>query len=111
MPQLPLQLQQERCMHSCRMRCVLHANLLHLQLHATRRLQGISQPSCTHARAACAGCQGSCSDQLPPVVAKQGFKGAQTMPRQLRYSRATKTLCAYPVPEVQALRGKQVCGF
>lgn len=38
-----------------------------------------------------------CSDELPPVIEKQGFKGALTMPRQLDYEPLTKTLCAYPV--------------
>lgn len=55
-----------------------------------------------------AGCKGSCSDELPPVVEKQGFKGALTMPRQLNYEPLTKTLRAYPVKDVEKLRGQQV---
>eukprot|EP00879_Flechtneria_rotunda_P005979 GHRR01006287.1.p1 GENE.GHRR01006287.1~~GHRR01006287.1.p1 ORF type:complete len:494 (+),score=170.52 GHRR01006287.1:2730-4211(+) len=55
-----------------------------------------------------AGCQDSCSDQLPPVVEAQGFKGVQTLPRQLRYNRETKTLNAFPVAETALLRGTQV---
>jgi sucrose-6-phosphate hydrolase SacC (GH32 family) len=42
------------------------------------------------------------------VVEKQGFKGALTMPRQLNYEPLTKTLRAYPVKDVEKLRGKQV---
>eukprot|EP00775_Hariotina_reticulata_P005547 gene5547-5783_t len=54
-----------------------------------------------------AGCEGSCSDQLPEVVAKQGFKGAISLPKQLTFNPATKTLRAYPIKEVELLRGKQ----
>lgn len=49
-----------------------------------------------------------CSDEMPPVMEKQGFKGAQSMPRQLNYDAVTKTLRAYPVKEMELLRGQQV---
>lgn len=49
-----------------------------------------------------------CSDELPDPVKRQGFKGVQTLPRQLTYEPLTKTLRAYPVNETAKLRGKQV---
>jgi len=49
-----------------------------------------------------------CSDELPAAIAKQGFKGAQSMPRKINYEPETKTLRSYPVKEMQQLRGKQV---
>jgi hypothetical protein len=49
-----------------------------------------------------------CSDELPDIIKRQGFKGVQTMPRQLTYEPLTKTLRAYPVNETSTLRGKQV---
>jgi hypothetical protein len=49
-----------------------------------------------------------CSDEKPASVVRQGFKGAQSMPRQLNYDPLTKTLRAYPVEEMALLRGKQV---
>ncbi|WIA23949.1 hypothetical protein OEZ85_013588 [Tetradesmus obliquus] len=55
-----------------------------------------------------AGCSGSCSDQLPDVIARMGFKSAQTLPRVLTYEPLTKTLRAYPVNETALLRGQQV---
>jgi hypothetical protein len=55
-----------------------------------------------------AGCADSCSDQLPPVIERMGFKGTQTVVRQLSYDRVTKTLRAYPVREVELLRGAWV---
>lgn len=55
-----------------------------------------------------AGCSGSCSDELPEVIAKMGFKGVHTLPRRLRFDQATKTLRAYPVEEISQLRGAQV---
>lgn len=55
-----------------------------------------------------AGCTNSCSDELPAVVAKQGFKGALTMPRVLNFDPLTKTLRAYPDEAMHKLRGKQV---
>jgi sucrose-6-phosphate hydrolase SacC (GH32 family) len=55
-----------------------------------------------------AGCKSMCSDEMPPVMEKQGFKGAQSMPRQLNYDSVTKTLRAYPVKEMELLRGQQV---
>lgn len=52
-----------------------------------------------------------CSDELPVPIKRQGFKGVQTLPRQLTYEPLTKTLRAYPVQETNKLRGKQVgCG-
>lgn len=50
-----------------------------------------------------------CSDEMPGAIKRQGFKGAQTLPRQLTYEPLTKTLRAYPVEETNKLRGKQVC--
>ena len=55
-----------------------------------------------------AGCSGSCSDQLPDVIARMGFKSAQTLPRVLTYEPLTKALSAYPVNETSLLRGQQV---
>lgn len=55
-----------------------------------------------------AGCTGMCSDELPEVIKRQGFKGAQTMPRQITYDPITKTMRGYPVREMATLRGKQV---
>lgn len=49
-----------------------------------------------------------CSDELPDPIKRQGFKGVQTLPRQLTYEPLTKTLRAYPVNETAKLRGKQV---
>ena len=39
---------------------------------------------------------------------RQGFKGVQTLPRQLSYDRSTKTVRAYPIAEIAKLRGRQV---
>lgn len=50
-----------------------------------------------------------CSDELPEAIVRQGFKGVQTLPRQLSYDPLTKTLRAYPVNETNSLRGSQVC--
>jgi hypothetical protein len=55
-----------------------------------------------------AGCKTMCSDEMPPVMEKQGFKSAESMPRQLNYDSVTKTLRAYPVKEMKLLRGEQV---
>jgi sucrose-6-phosphate hydrolase SacC (GH32 family) len=49
-----------------------------------------------------------CSDETPDPIKRQGFKGVQTLPRQLTYEPLTKTLRAYPVAETNKLRGKQV---
>jgi hypothetical protein len=54
-----------------------------------------------------AGCADSCSDQLPPVIERMGFKGTHTVMRQLSYNKVTKTLRAYPVQELELLRGAQ----
>jgi sucrose-6-phosphate hydrolase SacC (GH32 family) len=52
-----------------------------------------------------AGCADSCSDQLPPVIERMGFKGVHTVMRQLSYDSATRSLRAYPVKEMELLRG------
>eukprot|EP00879_Flechtneria_rotunda_P010888 GHRR01011378.1.p1 GENE.GHRR01011378.1~~GHRR01011378.1.p1 ORF type:complete len:726 (+),score=212.30 GHRR01011378.1:2377-4554(+) len=55
-----------------------------------------------------AGCRESCSLQVLPVHNESGYKGVQTMPRELKYSKETKSLIAYPVAEMALLRAKQV---
>lgn len=49
-----------------------------------------------------------CSDETPVATKRQGFKGVQTMPRQLTYEPLTKTLRGYPVKETNTLRGSKV---
>lgn len=56
-----------------------------------------------------AGCSQSCSDQMPPHVVRAGFKGALSLPRQLSYDAASRSLRAYPVAESALLRAAQVC--
>ncbi|KAF8057146.1 ISA1 [Scenedesmus sp. PABB004] len=55
-----------------------------------------------------AGCADMCSEQLPPVLSRMRFKGAQALPRALSYDAEARALRAYPVPELAALRGAQV---
>lgn len=51
-----------------------------------------------------------CVEELPEPIRRQGFKGVQTMPRQLTFEPLTKTLRAYPVKEISSLRGNKVRG-
>lgn len=84
--------------------CTRHTSLL-LSAEVTA---DIAATAVATALATAAGCSFMCSDELPDIIKRQGFKGVQTLPRQLTYVPLTKTLRAYPVNETSTLRGNQV---